>query len=192
MVFGAWGILEAILKNAWLKRAAVLGLAVLVFPLSFYLPSINGWKADGYSGADNPQTQVVDFIHREASDGSKSISIGYSYLSSSGGGAVQPPDTRLRYGSWFDLLLEARWEIRNLNQSPAGLADGDAWRVLELESLSDPVPTPWPGYTPVAVFGSFVVYKAEGGTALGWYPVFLTDTFLPSIRLIKWRDLFTG
>jgi hypothetical protein len=190
MVFGAWGILEAISKKAQWKIAAVLGLAVLVFPLSFYLPHINGWIAGGYSGTDNPQIQVVDYIHHElAANGDKQVAIGYDYLSSSGGGPVQPQDTRMRYGSWFDLLLEARWGIRNLNQNPAGLADGDAWRVLEMETLTDPVPTPWPGYTPVAVFGSFVVYKAAGTTALGWDSLFVADSNLPPIRQTDWGNL---
>jgi hypothetical protein len=187
LVFGAWGILEAVSKNVWLKRAAVLGLAVLVFPLSFYLPSINGWITNGYSGADNPQTQVVDFIHREAADGSKSLSIGYSYLSSTGGGAGQPLDTRLRYGSWFDLLLETRWGIRNLDQNPAGLADGDSWRVIELELPSGMIPSPWEGYTQVAVFGPYVVFRfAEQKTGRQGIP--FNDYSMPAISFLFIRQ----
>ncbi len=156
LVFAVFQILDAISKNVWWKRVAVLALALLVFPLSFYLPAIRGWIDNGYSGADNPQVQVVDFIHQQVTaEGKGTVSIGYSLLQ------PQPVDNRMRNGSWFDLLLETRWGIRNVNQNPTGIETGDTWRILEVETPSILTPSPWEGFAPVAVFGPFVVYKLE-------------------------------
>jgi hypothetical protein len=156
LVFAVFQILDAISKNAWLKRAAVLALALLVFPLSFYLPAIRGWIDNGYSGADNPQVQVVDFIHQQvAAEGTDAVSIGYSLLQ------PQPVDNRMRNGSWFDLLLETRWGLHNLNQNPTGLEDGDTWRILESETPSLTDPSPWQGFVPVAVFGPYIICRLE-------------------------------
>jgi hypothetical protein len=171
LVFAVFKILEAISKNPWWKRAAVILLAVLVFPLSFYLPSLRGWISNGFSGGDSPQIQVVDYIHHQVeTEGKQTTSIGYSLLSTYYG-QYQSEDTRMRSGSWFDLIFETRWGIRNLNQSPTGISDGDTWRILEVETVSDSIPSPWEGYTQTTVFGTYIVYKAEDkGTTLKTTP----------------------
>jgi len=161
LVFAVFQIIEAISNNVWLKRGAVLVLAVSVFPLSFYLPSINGWIENGFSGKDNAQIQVVDYLHQELeSEGQGTISLGYSLLTAFYGQA-RPIDARMRNGSYFDLMLETRWGIRNLNQSPTGINNGDTWRILESETPSLNVGSPWEGYSAVAKFGPYVVFKHD-------------------------------
>jgi len=161
LVFAVYQILEAVSNNVWLKRGAVLIMAVLVFPLSYYLPSINGWIENGYSGKDSSQIQVVDYLHHEMElEGKGSISLGYSLLSTFYGNA-QPIDSRMRNGSYFDLILETRWGIRNLDQSRTGIDSADTWRILESDNPSLTSPSPWEGFVPVAVFGRYVVYRLE-------------------------------
>ncbi len=161
VVFAVFQIIEATANSIWIKRGAVLILAVLVFPLSFYLPSINGWIENGFSGKDSAQIQVVDYLHHEMElEGQQTISLGYS-LYTSANDRAQPLDTRLRNGSYFDLILETRWGIRNLDQSPTGVEEGDVWRVYESKTPSLDVASPWPGYSAVAVFGPYVVFKRE-------------------------------
>jgi hypothetical protein len=192
LVFAVFQFIEQISKNTWWKKAAVLAMAILVFPLAFYLPSIRGWIDHGFSGEDNSQIQVVDYLHREIeAEGKEPVSIGYGLLSTFYGQS-QPEDTRMRNGSWFDLLLETRWGIHNFNQSPTGLEDGDTWRIRESEQPSITDPSPWKGYIPVAVFGPFVVYKA-GDEKTVLYPspslLFCSVVYYPSYRLIKRNNL---
>jgi hypothetical protein len=190
LVFAVFQIIGQFSKKVRWKFVAVLALATLVFPLSFYLPAIRDWVNYGFSGENNPQVQVVDFIHKDMNAaGTSNASIGYGFFPTHSAPA-QPEDTRMRYGSWFDLLLETRWGIHNLNHDPAGMDNGDTWRILELESPSGIVPSPWKGFTPVAVFGPFVVYRAEEEKTILWpgFPYYLQSdacysphkAFLPS------------
>jgi hypothetical protein len=172
MVFAAYQVIQIFYNKAWLKLAMTLLFGVLVFPLSFYQPSLRGWIEDGYGGEDNAQFQVVDFLHEKLeSEGIDRVYLGYKLLDTYYG-REQPADTRMRAGSWFDLILRIRWGIRNLNQNRDGIDDRDAWRILESENPSLTIPSPWEGFTAVEVFGPYVLFMREGEETLSPRPPF--------------------
>ncbi len=195
MVLAAYQIIEIFSNKAWPKIAMTVALGVLVFPLSFYLPSLRGWIDNGYGGEDNAQFQLADYLHDQLeSEGTDKIFLGYDLLSTYYGDKL-PEDTRMRAGSWFDLILKTRWGIQNLNQDPAGMDNRDAWRILESENPSLSVPSPWEGFSPVKVFGPYILFRADkriASFAQGKIPGFTNlcpDIFFPEVSLAFPIDL---
>jgi hypothetical protein len=189
MVLAVYQIIGIFSTKAWPKIALTVALGVLVFPLSFYLPSLRGWIEHGHGGEDSAQFQLVDYLHDELeAEGTEKVFLGYDLLSTYY--RDEPPvDTRMRAGSWFDLILKTRWGIQNLNQDPTGKDNRDTWRILESENPSLSAPSPWEGFSAVKVFGPYILFRAEKrimSFAQGDFPGFTNlcqDIFFPGISL---------
>lgn len=99
----------------------------------FLLLRVDSWRHDGWSGADAVEIRVADYLARQLrSEGRDRATIGRRLFHE---GPPEPPwkavDARWRVGGEFDVALEYRDGISNLNQCGEGVSAQDEYRIVE-------------------------------------------------------------
>ncbi len=105
--------------------------AILANP--FVVSRVDAWRHDGWSGVDSVEMRVANYLARLLrSEGRDRATIGRRLFVE---GPPAPPwkavDARWRVGGEFDVALEYRYGIFNLNQCGEGLSAQDEYRIVE-------------------------------------------------------------
>jgi hypothetical protein len=127
-VMALFQIVDAWKGPRWIYWVLTIVVMVAMFPAPEYFPRIQEILTRGYSGPDSGQIHVVDFIGKETRGSGKSqVAIGYRFNGDKPDTAAADPS--LWYGSWFNLMLQSRWQLENTDHVPAGISDADQWRI---------------------------------------------------------------
>jgi hypothetical protein len=120
---------------AWLVQAVLL---VLVIGNGLLLNRADAWLADGWSGRDADEVQVVDYVaDRVASEGDGQAAIGYQifiYPFMANSNITNP---QYKVGAEFDLLLKYRRGIANGDTCAEGVSPSDEYRIVRTRPMSE-------------------------------------------------------
>jgi hypothetical protein len=107
--------------------------AILINPL--LLSQLDAWRDDGWSGPDAVEFQVADYLARLIRAEGKDRAVVGRRLFDEGPpkSPWKPVDTRWRVGEEFDVALEYRDGIANLNTCAEGLSAQDEYRIVEAQ-----------------------------------------------------------
>jgi hypothetical protein len=135
--------------------AVVLALGVAVLPLPFFSQRVSDALAHGYSGSDNDQWRVIEYLSQQTAPGeSKALRVEYWLEDSCLPVDLLHPAYRVSY--WFDYLLDVRYGIQNPEANSAAEAGDVAWMVVDKNICA---PDSLAGMTPAAEFGHYAVYR---------------------------------
>jgi hypothetical protein len=130
MMMALHGCVRIWTESQWARWTVTLMAIVAVFPMSAYLPRIQNAITNGYGGADSPQVQVIDYIgNTEHQQGHATTSIGYLLVTDPNNTQTIVQDPALWGGTWFNLFLQTRWKIENIDHDKRGINEMDRWRI---------------------------------------------------------------
>ncbi len=130
-----------------------LGAAILPVPLC--VERISNTLTNGYSGTDNDQWKVVEFLAERAGTGTeRTLWVEYWMYDSNSPGDPQCLGCRIE--DWFDYLLETRFGVRNLGSASAEPPAGGSWIVVD---RNVGVPDYLQGKEPETVIGHYLIFR---------------------------------
>jgi hypothetical protein len=129
-------------------------LAAVLLPVPFYAERISDAQTNGYSGRDNDQWKVIEFLAGKAGSGAeRSLWVGYWMVDSHS--LVDPGCPVCRNKDWFDYILESNFNVTNLASISAEPPEGGSWVVVDRNmGLPDSVG----GLEPETIVGHYSVY----------------------------------
>ncbi|MBN1439007.1 MAG: hypothetical protein JW929_06305 [Anaerolineales bacterium] len=129
-------------------------LAAALLPLPFCAERWNALRAEGYSGADNDQWRVAEYLAGRAGEG-KDAELWVEYWMSDSSAPAAPDCRECRIMGWFDYLLSAVFRVENGAASGAAPPAAGHWLVAD-HGLG--VPDFLQDEEPEAVIGHYWIY----------------------------------
>ena len=133
----------------WIATA-ILGLALL--PVPFITEHLSNIRANEFSGSDNDQWKVAEFLAEKA-NADRILGVEYWLAGSTNADPLLPGTN---FGDWFDFLLFSRYKVRNAGAECKTQAACENWEVVDQNAG---VPKSVEGLTPEAVFGRYLIYR---------------------------------
>ena len=149
-----WAV-EKFRRANWIHAILAVALGAALLPVPMYAERISDAIANGYSGRDNDQWKVVEYLAGKAPPG-EGRSLRVEYWLAGSGSAPDPEHPGCRLEDWFNYLLESGFDVRNVALASGGLAPGGTWEVVD-RNLA--LPAALEGQTPEAVIGHYAIYK---------------------------------
>ncbi len=148
----------------WVLQGA---LVALVVGNSLLVARVDAWLADGWSGRDAPEVQVVDDLaERLADEDRDEAAVGYHIFLYPFMANYHIINPEYKVGAEFDLLLRYRHGITNSNTCAEGLSGRDEYRLVRTRPMEpdwaprDYFDVPLDGaFRPVARFGPYEVFR---------------------------------
>lgn len=166
--FAAAGLAEWAIPSArGARRAAELLVVIIVLGNGLVVSRVGGWRADGWEGADGIEVQATDYVASLVrSKGDNRAAIGFRMFEDT---PPAPPmnavDHRWRYGSDFDVMLEHRNGITNLDRCGESLSAQDRYRIVAAHPPSPEYTyyfdVPDPALRLLKHFGNYDVYGPD-------------------------------
>jgi hypothetical protein len=152
-VLGLRWVAERFRRADLIHAALTVVFFAAVIPAPFYAQKISDALAHGYSGTDNDQWKVAEYLAGEAG-ADRSLTVTY-WMSDSG--SPEPPgcfDCRIK--DWFDYLLETDFHVRNLAPAGAEAPPAGSWVVVD---ANVGIPDYLQGAEPAAVIGHYRIFR---------------------------------
>jgi hypothetical protein len=108
-------------------------LMVLVLANPPVLSSLDQWRRTGWAGPNATEIQVMDYIAAQLrARGKKHAAVGYQVFFDRFMAEYHVNNPHFKVGAEFDLLLQFRHGITNINQCAEGISPDDEYRIVQI------------------------------------------------------------
>jgi 4-amino-4-deoxy-L-arabinose transferase-like glycosyltransferase len=148
----------------WVVQGA---LVAVVVGNSFLVARVDAWVADGWSGRDAPEVEVVDYLAEQLADENRNkAAVGYHIFLYPFMAKYHIINPEYKVGAEFDVLLRYRHGIMNTNGCAEGLSPRDEFRLVRTRPMEpDWAPREYfdvpldDTFRPIARFGEYEVFR---------------------------------